>query len=406
MGRRFSLFRGGGDIAIDLGTANTLVYVRGEGIVVSEPSVVAIDSATDDVVAVGDEAKRMIGRTPANISAIRPLRHGVIVDPDVTEEMLRYFIGKARLARHGHPRVVLAVPSGLTGIEVSAVEEASLSAGAGEVHLIEEPIAAAIGAGLDIAEPTGRMVVDIGGGTTEVAVISMGGMVVQRSLPVGGYEFDDAIVSMLRREHGLSIGQPTAEGLKLTIGSAGVLDEELVSEVRGRELSTGLPRGVPITSQGLRPALEAPVAAILAAVRDVLEETPPELASDIASNGILLAGGGSLPPEPRRPHARGDADADLPRRLAPDLRRGRRGEVARGARRAQPQLEGVAPLRAHVVVPAPHAVVARALRPGAPGPLGQLGRKAERREDLGIRNAVICTIRRSRTVSTSRAIGR
>jgi rod shape-determining protein MreB and related proteins len=292
MGRRFSFLRGA-DLAIDLGTANTLVYVRGEGIVVSEPSVVAIDSGVGDVVAVGDEAKRMIGRTPANISAIRPLRHGVIVDFDVTEEMLRYFIGKAPGGR-GHPRLVLCVPSGLTGIEVSAVEEASLSAGAGEVHLIEEPIAAAIGAGLDIAQPTGRMVVDIGGGTTEVAVISLGGMVVQRSLPVGGYEFDEAIVNLLRREHGLSIGQPTAEALKLEIGSAYALGEELVSEVRGREVSTGLPRGVAMTSQSLRPALEAPVAAILAAVRDVLEETPPELASDIASNGILLAGGGSL----------------------------------------------------------------------------------------------------------------
>ena len=294
MGRRFSLLRGGGDIAIDLGTANTLIYVRGEGIVASEPSVVAIDSVVGDVVAVGDEAKRMIGRTPANISAIRPLRHGVIVDFDVTEQMLRYFIGKVRRARYRHPRLVLCVPSGLTGIEVSAVEEASLAAGAGEVHLIEEPIAAAIGAGLDIGQPTGRMVVDVGGGTTEVAVISMGGMVVQRSLPVGGYEFDDAIVNLLRREHGLSIGQPTAEALKLEIGSAGPLDEELVSEVRGREASTGLPRGIAMTSQALRPALAAPVAAILAAVRDVLEETPPELASDIAKNGILLAGGGSL----------------------------------------------------------------------------------------------------------------
>jgi rod shape-determining protein MreB len=294
MARGFSFRFGGGDIAIDLGTANTLVYVRGEGIAVSEPSVVAVDSVSGDVVAVGDEAKRMIGRTPASISAIRPLRHGVIVDFDVTEQMLRYFIARVRRRRFGHPRVVLCVPSGLTGVEVSAVEEACLAAGAGEVHLIEEPIAAAIGADLDIAQPTGRMVVDIGGGTTEVAVVSMGGMVVQRSLRVGGYEFDEAIVGLLRRDPGLSIGQPTAENLKCAIGSARPLGEELVAEVRGREVTTGLPRGVAMSSEALRPALEAPLAAIISTVRDVLEETPPELASDIAANGILLAGGGSL----------------------------------------------------------------------------------------------------------------
>src|SRR6478735_2916392 len=245
---------GGSDLAIDLGTANTLVYVRGRGIAVSEPSVVAQHTATNRVLAVGDEAKRMIGRTPATITASRPLRHGVIADLQVTEEMLRQFIGRVHRGRLTHPRVVMCVPSGLTGVELSAVQEACLSAGALEVHLIDEPIAAAVGAGLDISVPSGRMVVDVGGGTSEVAVISVGAMVVQRSLRMAGYDFDDALIGWLRRAHGLIVGQPTAEAL----GDA--------------------------------------VQTIIYAVRAALEQTPPELAGDIAESGILLAGGSSLLP--------------------------------------------------------------------------------------------------------------
>ena len=213
---------GGSDLAIDLGTANTLVYVRGRGIAVSEPSVVAQHTSTNRVLAVGDEAKRMIGRTPATITASRPLRHGVIADLEVTEEMLRQFIARVHRGRLTHPRVVMCVPSGLTGVELSAVQEACLSAGALEVHLIDEPIAAAVGAGLDISVPSGRMVVDVGGGTSEVAVISMGAMVVQRSLRMAGYDFDDALIGWLRRAYGLIVGQPTAEALKMELGSAGV----------------------------------------------------------------------------------------------------------------------------------------------------------------------------------------
>jgi rod shape-determining protein MreB len=285
---------GGDDLAIDLGTANTLVYVRGHGIAVSEPSVVAQHTHSGHVLAVGDEAKRMIGRTPATITASRPLRHGVIADLEVTEEMLRQFIARVHRRRLLHPRVVMCVPSGLTGVELSAVEEACLSAGALEVHLIDEPIAAAVGAGLDIAEPTGHMVVDVGGGTSEVAVISMGAMVVQRSLRTAGYDFDEALIGWMRRNHGLIVGQPTAEALKLEVGSAAPLERELEGEVRGRDAVSGLPRGLTIGSEEVRRALHESVQAIVDAVRQALEQTPPELAGDVADSGILLAGGSSL----------------------------------------------------------------------------------------------------------------
>jgi len=292
-----SLFKraiGGRDIAVDLGTANTLVYVRGEGIVASEPSVVALDENTGDVHAVGHEAQRMIGRTPATISAVRPLRHGVIADFEVTEEMLRYFLRRAHQSRFAHPRVVMCAPSGITTVERNAVEEACLAAGARQVHLIEEPIAAAIGAGLDIGEPTGRLVVDVGGGTSEVAVISLGGMVVSRSLRVGGYELDEAISSYVRSVHNLAIGERSAEEIKLELGSAGPLASERRTELRGRDLVSGLPKSISLGSEDIRAAIAEPVNAIVEAVRETLEETPPELASDITQHGMLLAGGGSL----------------------------------------------------------------------------------------------------------------
>jgi len=292
-----SLFKraiGGRDIAVDLGTANTLVYVRGEGIVASEPSVVALDENTGDVHAVGHEAQRMIGRTPATISAVRPLRHGVIADFEVTEEMLRYFLRRAHQSRFAHPRVVMCAPSGITTVERNAVEEACLAAGARQVHLIEEPIAAAIGAGLDIGEPTGRLVVDVGGGTSEVAVISLGGMVVSRSLRVGGYELDEAISSYVRSVHNLAIGERSAEEIKLELGSAGPLASERRTELRGRDLVSGLPKSISLGSEDIRAAIAEPVNAIVEAVRETLEETPPELASDITRHGMLLAGGGSL----------------------------------------------------------------------------------------------------------------
>jgi rod shape-determining protein MreB len=281
-------------MAIDLGTANTLVYVEGQGIVVSEPSVVAADSLTGDVHAVGEDAQRMIGRTPATISAMRPLRHGVIADFEVTEEMLRYFIRKVLDRRRAHPRLIVCAPSGVTEVEKRAVEEASLAAGARRVHLIEEPIAAAIGANLDISEPVGRMVVDVGGGTSEVAVISLGGIVLTRSLRVGGYEMDDAITHYLRTAYQLAIGSQTAEAIKLAIGSAMALEQEGSTEVRGRHLITGLPTKVKLRSEEVRAALAAPLREIVQAIMDTLEQTPPELAADVARDGILLAGGGVL----------------------------------------------------------------------------------------------------------------
>ena len=285
---------GGRDMAVDLGTANTLVYVRGRGIVLSEPSVVAIDARTGEVHAVGVEAKRMLGRTPGTIQAIRPLKDGVIADFDVTEEMLRHFIQKVHQSRFAHPRVVVCVPSGVTGVEKRAVEEACLSAGARQAYLIEEPMAAAIGSGLPIGEPTGSMIVDIGGGTSEVAVISLGGIVVARSIRIGGDELDEAIVNYAKREYKLLIGQQTAEELKLEIGSAFVMREEVQAEIRGRDLVSGLPKTVVLTSEEIRAALEEPMGQIIGAIKETLDSTPPELASDIMDRGIMLAGGGSL----------------------------------------------------------------------------------------------------------------
>jgi rod shape-determining protein MreB len=281
-------------MAVDLGTANTLVYVRGRGIVLSEPSVVAIDQRSNEVHAVGIEAKRMLGRTPGNISAIRPLKDGVIADFDVTEQMLRHFIQKVHQNRWAHPRVVVCVPSGVTGVEKRAVEEATLSAGARQAFLIEEPMAAAIGAGLPVAEPTGNMIVDIGGGTSEVAVISLGGIVVAQSIRVGGDELDEAIISYVKKEHKLMIGSQTAEEVKLEIGSAYPLREEVQAEIRGRDMITGLPKTVVLSSEDVRSALEEPLAQIVDAVKSTLDKTPPELASDIMDRGIMLAGGGSL----------------------------------------------------------------------------------------------------------------
>ena len=285
---------GGRDMAVDLGTANTLVYVRGRGIVLSEPSVVAVDARTGEVHAVGVEAKRMLGRTPGTIRAIRPLKDGVIADFDVTEEMLRHFIQRVHQNRFAHPRVVVCVPSGVTGVEKRAVEEACLSAGARQAYLIEEPMAAAIGAGLPVGEPTGSMVLDVGGGTSEVAVISLGGIVVSESIRVGGDEQDDAIVDHCKHEHKLLIGQQTAEEVKLEIGSASPLPEEVTTEIRGRDMVTGLPKTIMLTSGEVRTALEEPISQIVAAVKDTLDRTPPELAGDIMDRGITLAGGGAL----------------------------------------------------------------------------------------------------------------
>jgi rod shape-determining protein MreB and related proteins len=292
--RSISGFSGSRDMAIDLGTANTLVFVRGQGIVVSEPSVVAVDSATGAVHAVGNDAKRMIGRTPATISAIRPLRHGVIADFDVTEQMLRHFIRKVHQSRLAHPRVVMCAPSGITDVEKRAIVEASLSAGARRVNLIEEPIAAAIGAGIAIEEPIGNMVVDVGGGTSEVAVLSLGGIVVFESVRTGGYDLDEAIISHVKDKHGITIGQQTAERVKFEIGSAWPTDDGRTAEVKGRDLVSGLPKTVTLTREEALHALQEPLRLIIDTIKDTLERTPPELAADIAERGIMLAGGGSL----------------------------------------------------------------------------------------------------------------
>jgi rod shape-determining protein MreB len=289
-----SRFRGGRELAIDLGTANTLVFVRGEGIVVFEPSVVAIDERTHEVQAVGEEARRMIGRTPATIRAIRPLRHGVIADFDVTADMLRYFIRRVGGGGLSFSRVVLCVPSGITDVERQAVEEATLAAGARNVTLIEEPMAAAIGAGLPVAEPQGSMIVDIGGGTTEVAVLSLGGIVVWESIRVGGYELDEALVRHVDASARLLIGSETAERAKIACGSAWSLPEELEADVAGRDRVTGLLRRTTINSSDARAALAQPIGTIVETVKRTLEATPPELAADISSRGIVLAGGGAL----------------------------------------------------------------------------------------------------------------
>ncbi|HEY3314396.1 MAG TPA: rod shape-determining protein [Bacillota bacterium] len=283
------------DMGIDLGTANTLVYVRGKGVVMQEPSVVALHSETRQVLAVGDEAKKMIGRTPGNIVAIRPMKDGVIADFDVTQTMLRYFINKAQQGRMlVRPRVVIAVPSGVTEVEARAVTDATLQAGAREAHLIEEPMAAAIGAGLPVHEPTGNMIVDIGGGTTEVAIISLGGIVTSRSIRVAGDEMDEAIVNYIKRNYNLLVGERTAEEVKIRIASAypGAQKEE--TEVRGRDLVTGLPRTLKISSDEVQKALQEPIDSIVEAIKVTLERTPPELASDIMDRGIYMTGGGSL----------------------------------------------------------------------------------------------------------------
>lgn len=283
------------DMGIDLGTANTLVYMKGKGIILREPSVVAIQRDTGSVLAVGDEAKQMIGRTPGNIVAIRPMKDGVIADFDVTERMLRYFINRAVKKRVlFHPRVVVSIPSGVTEVEKRAVIDATLQAGAREAYLIEEPMAAAIGAGLPVHEPMGNMVVDIGGGTTEVAVISLGGIVTSRSVRVAGDEMDESIVQYVKRTYNLMIGERTAEQIKMTIGSAYPQDVEDTMDIRGRDLITGLPKTVHISSKEILTALSEPVASIVEAVKVTLERTPPELSADIMDRGIILAGGGSL----------------------------------------------------------------------------------------------------------------
>jgi len=285
----------GRDMAVDLGTANTLVYVRGEGIVLDEPSVVAINTHDGKPVAVGSEAKRMIGRTPSNIQAIRPLKDGVIADFDVCETMLRYFIQKVHQRKWAKPRMVIAVPSGITGVEQRAVQEAAEFAGARKpAYIIEEPMAAAIGAGLPVQLPTGSMIVDIGGGTTEVAVISLGGVVASQSARVGGDELDDAIIQHVKKEFSLALGERTAEEIKLQLGSAWPLERELNAEIRGRDLVSGLPRTVVVSTADIRAALDEPVGAICDAVKTTLDKTPPELAADIMDGGITIAGGGAL----------------------------------------------------------------------------------------------------------------
>ena len=286
-----------GDLAIDLGTANTLVAVRGKGIVIREPSVVAIDKNDERILAVGVEAKRMLGRTPGNIVAVRPLKDGVIADFDVTEAMLRYFIDKASDKRYPwtpRPRVVVCVPSGVTSVEKRAVFEATISAGARQAYLIEEPMAAAIGADLPVEEPTGSMVVDIGGGTTEVAVIAMGGIVVSQSIRIAGDEFDQSILTHVRDAYNLAIGERTAEDIKIKVGSAVPLKDELDVEVNGRDVITGLPKTVRIESEEIRRALNKPLDEMTKAVKDALDATPPDLASDLMYYGILLTGGGAL----------------------------------------------------------------------------------------------------------------
>jgi len=285
----------GRDMAVDLGTANTKVHVKGRGIVLIEPSVVAIEKDGGKILAVGSEAKKMIGRTPGSIVAIRPLKDGVIADFDVTESMLRYFIQKVhKRSFMVKPRVVVCVPSGVTEVEKRAVFEATLQAGARAAYLIEEPMAAAIGASLPVQEPTGNMVVDIGGGTTEVAVVSLGGIVTAESIRIGGDEFDEAIISHVKKEYNVMIGERTAEEIKIEIGSAYPLPEEEDAEVRGRDLLSGLPKNIILSSEEIRAAIEEPLSAIITAIKGTLEKTPPELSSDIMDRGIVLTGGGSL----------------------------------------------------------------------------------------------------------------
>lgn len=282
------------DIGIDLGTASVLVYIKGKGIVINEPSVVAIDISTNKILEVGEEARKMLGRTPGNIVAIRPLRDGVISDFDITEKMLKYFIKKAVGNSIIKPRVIICVPSGVTEVEKRAVLEASLNAGAKKTYLIEEPVAAAIGAGLDITKPSGHMIIDMGGGTTDIAVISLGGIVVSRSIKVAGDKCDDAIVRYVRKKYNVMIGLRSAEELKISIGAAFPAEEERFMEVRGRNLVTGLPVNLTISSSDMLEALEETITTIADAVHSVLEKTPPELAADISEKGIVMTGGGCL----------------------------------------------------------------------------------------------------------------
>jgi len=293
MGNNMSFI--GRDMAVDLGTANTLVYVRGKGIVLNEPSVVAINTNTGGILAVGAEAKKMIGRTPGNIVAIRPLKDGVIADFDTTERMLRYFIQKVHRRRHlAKPRIVVCVPSGITGVEQRAVKDAGYAAGARKVYIIEEPMAAAIGAGLPVHEPTGNMVVDIGGGTTEVAVISLGGIVTSQSIRTGGDELDAAIITYVKKEYSLMLGERTAEEIKMAIGSAFPSPDEPHAEIRGRDLVSGLPKTIVVSAEEIRKAIEEPVNSIVDAVKTTLDKCPPELSGDIMDRGIVITGGGAL----------------------------------------------------------------------------------------------------------------
>ncbi len=282
------------EVGIDLGTANVLVYIKGKGIVLNEPSVVAINNDTDEILAVGEEARQMLGRTPANIVAVRPLRDGVISDYDITERMLKYFIRKTcGSGRFFKPKIMVCVPSGVTEVEKRAVREAATQAGGKDVYLMEEPVAAAIGAGIDISRPDGVMVIDIGGGTTDIAVISLGGIVASTSVKIAGDKFDEAIIKYMRKAHKLYIGERTAEELKVTIGTAFPRDEVVTKECRGRDLVTGLPKSVDVTSDEMMDALEEPLYAITEAVHNVLERTPPELSADIFRHGLYLSGGAS-----------------------------------------------------------------------------------------------------------------
>ncbi len=283
------------EVGIDLGTANVLVYIKGKGIVLNEPSVVAINNDTDEILAVGEEARQMLGRTPANIVAVRPLKDGVVSDYDITERMLKYFIKKTcGSGRFFKPRIMVCVPSGVTEVEKRAVREAATQAGGKDVYLMEEPVAAAIGAGLDISKPDGIMVIDIGGGTTDIAVISLGGIVASTSVKMAGDKFDEAIITYMRKTHKLYIGERTAEELKVQIGTAFPREETITMECRGRDLVTGLPKSVDVTSEEMMEALEEPLHTICEAVHNVLERTPPELSADISNSGIIVTGGGAL----------------------------------------------------------------------------------------------------------------
>ncbi len=289
------MFNFGNEIGIDLGTASVLVYIKGKGIVMQEPSVVAINQNNGEILAVGGEARKMLGRTPGNITAIRPLRDGVISDYEVTEKMLRYFINKTcGKRRFFKPKIIVCVPSGVTQVEKRAVIDATIEAGGGKTYLIEEPIAAAIGAGIDITKPDGNMIIDIGGGTTDIAVISLGGIVVNKSIKVAGDKFDEAIIRFMRKKHNLYIGERTAEDLKINIGTAAPKSKSIKMECRGRDLLTGLPKTITVTSEEMVDALEEPVNSICDAVHNTLEKTPPELAADISTRGIVMTGGGAL----------------------------------------------------------------------------------------------------------------